>query len=166
MQKGENNFAFIDGQNLNLSIKGMGWKLDFARFRVYLKEKYSVTRAYYFIGYLDGNNDLYASLQEAGYILIFKPTLKHKDGIVKGNVDAELVLQAMIEYVNYNKAIIVTGDGDFSCLVKYLVLKEKLERVLVPNQEAYSCLLRRVGEGKLDFMNSLKGKMEYKKKTP
>lgn len=165
MQKGENNFAFIDGQNLNLSIKGMGWKLDFSRFRVYLKEKYGVVRAYYFIGYLDGNNDLYASLQEAGYILIFKPTLKNKNGLVKGNVDAELVLQAMIEYVNYKKAVIVTGDGDFSCLVKYLVSQKKLERVLIPNQGIYSCLLRRVGEGKLDFMNSLKSKLEYKKKT-
>ena len=166
MEKAENNFAFIDGQNLNLSIRRMEWKLDFRRFRVYLKEKYGVARAYYFIGYLDGNNDLYASLQEAGYILIFKPTLKNKDGIIKGNVDAELVLQAMIEYQNYERAVIVTGDGDFACLVKYLVLQNKLERVVIPNQELYSCLLRRVGGGRLDFMNSLKRKLEYKKKTP
>lgn len=42
------------------------------------------------------------------------------DGKRKGNVDAELVLQAMIEYPNYERAIIVTGDGDFGCLVRYL----------------------------------------------
>lgn len=166
MKKAENNFAFIDGQNLNLSVQHMGWKLDFRRFRVYLKEKYGVVRAYYFMGYLDGNNDLYTSLQEAGYILIFKPTLKNRDGIIKGNVDAELVLQTMIEYPNYEKAVIVTGDGDFACLVKYLVLQNKLERVVIPNQKLYSCLLRRVGGGRLDFMNNLKEKLEYKKKTP
>jgi hypothetical protein len=41
-----NNFAFIDSQNLNLSIRSQGWVLDFKRFRVYLKDKYSVTKAY------------------------------------------------------------------------------------------------------------------------
>jgi len=38
MKKIENNFAFIDGQNLNLGIQELGWKLDFSRFRQYLKE--------------------------------------------------------------------------------------------------------------------------------
>ena len=47
MKKEENNFAFIDGQNLNLGILSLGWKLNFVRFRKYLAEKYSVTTAYY-----------------------------------------------------------------------------------------------------------------------
>ena len=58
------------------------------------------------------------------FFVSFKPTLEYKDGTTKGNCDAELVLQAMIEYLNYDKAVIVTGDGDFYCLVKYLVEKE------------------------------------------
>ena len=37
--KKENNFAYIDGQNLNLGVKSMGWNLDFKKFRIYLKEK-------------------------------------------------------------------------------------------------------------------------------
>ncbi len=48
----ENNHAFIDSQNLNLSIQSLGWKLDFARFRVYLKEKYGVDKAFLFIVYI------------------------------------------------------------------------------------------------------------------
>ncbi|OGM92624.1 hypothetical protein A2333_03300 [Candidatus Wolfebacteria bacterium RIFOXYB2_FULL_49_7] len=166
MKKEGDNFAFIDGQNLNLSIKRMGWSLDFKRFRIYLQEKYSVKKAYYFIGYIEGNQNLYTSLQEAGYILVFKPTLKSKDGIIKGNVDAELVLHTMIEYPNYNKAVIVSSDGDFACLVNYLEGKNKLERVLAPNRKAYSVLLRKSGKGKSDFMDDLRGKLEYKKKTP
>ena len=59
MKKKLNNYAFIDSQNLNLSIRSLGWKLDFARFRIYLKEKYGVTKAFLFIGYVEGNNDLY-----------------------------------------------------------------------------------------------------------
>ena len=92
------NFAFIDSNNVNKAIEGLGWKLDWIRFRVYLKEKYNVSKAYLFIGYIPDNSDLYSSLQEAGFNLIFKPTYRKPDGKIKGNVDAELVLQAMREY--------------------------------------------------------------------
>lgn len=108
-----NNYAFIDSQNLHLSIRSFGWRLDHKRFRIYLKEKYGVSKVFLFIGYVEGNNTLYKLLQDAGFICIFKPTLKYKDGTTKGNCDVELVLQAMIEYPNYDQAVIVTGDGDF-----------------------------------------------------
>jgi len=73
-------YAFIDSQNLNLGVKDQGWTLDFAKFRILLKEKYHVEKAYLFIGQVVGNELLYASLQESGYILIFKPTLERKEG--------------------------------------------------------------------------------------
>lgn len=101
-------------------------------------------------------------LQKFGYILIFKPTLELKDGKVKGNCDAELVLHAMIEYSNYEKAIIVTGDGDFYCLIDYLFKKNKLERLLIPNVKKYSTLLKPFAPNKIDFMNNLRHKLEYK----
>ena len=122
----ENNFAFIDGQNLNLGIRSLGWKLDFFRFRKYLAEKYSITTAYYFIGYMPGNQPLYSELQKAGYVLIFKPTIPDSNGHIKGNIDADLVLQTMIDFPSYDKAIIVSGDGDFYCLLEYLEGKGKL----------------------------------------
>ena len=164
MRKNENNYAFIDSQNLNLSIRELGWHLDFARFRRYLKEKYRVKKAFLFIGYIEGNNDLYARLQEAGFICIFKPTLKYKDGTTKGNCDAELVLQVMIEYSSYDKAVLVTGDGDFYCLVKYLAEKGKLEVVIIPNRFKFSALLKfKICRPYLRFMNELKEKLAYKK---
>jgi len=92
MKKKGNNYAFIDSQNVNLAIRAQGWKLDFSRFRVYLKEKYAVTKAFLFIGYVEGNSALYTALQDAGFLCIFKPTLIYKDGTTKGNCDAELVL--------------------------------------------------------------------------
>lgn len=167
MKTKENNFAFIDSQNVNLAIRALGWRLDFARFRVYLKEKYGVTKAFLFIGYIEGNNDLYISLQSAGFLCIFKPTLEYKDGSTKGNCDAELVLHAMIEYPNYDRAIIVTGDGDFYCLAQYLIEKDKLSAILIPNRFKFSALLRfRMFRRYLRFMNDLKGLLEYKKKRP
>ena len=158
------NYAFIDSQNVNLAIQAQGWRLDFLRFRHYLADKYHVTQAYLFIGYVATNESLYTFLQKAGYILIFKPTLRLPGGAVKGNVDAELVLQAMIEYPNYDQAIIVTGDGDFHCLVKHLNGQGKLLRLLVPDVRKYSALLKSVAPDRLDFMNNLREKLEYRQK--
>ncbi|MBU1953664.1 NYN domain-containing protein [Patescibacteria group bacterium] len=167
MQKPLKNYAFIDSQNVNLGICELGWKLDWRKFRVYLKEKYGVETAYMFIGYIEENQDLYLSLQKNGYILVFKEILKNKDGFVKGNCDAELVLQAMIDYDNYEKAVIVSGDGDFACIVRHLKKKEKLEKVLVPNMAKYSALLKKAAANEyLDYMNNLQKKLSYMKSTP
>lgn len=132
------------------------------RFRRYLADKCHVTQAYLFIGYVVTNERLYTVLQKAGYILIFKPTLVLPGGMVKGNVDAELVLHAMIEYPNYDQAVIVTGDGDFHCLVEHLNGQGKLLRLLVPDARKYSVLLKKAAPDRLDFMNNLQGKLEYR----
>ena len=162
LRKGRNNYAFIDSQNLNLAIRDQGWRLDFARFRRYLADKYGVSKAFLFIGYIGTNQTLYTALQEQGYILVFKPTLSLGGGRVKGNVDAELVLHAMIEYRSYGKAVIVSGDGDFHCLIKYLKDHGKLEKLIIPNQQRYSSLLREFVKQDVDFMNNLRKKLEWK----
>ncbi|MEK7159674.1 MAG: NYN domain-containing protein [Patescibacteria group bacterium] len=162
MRKNENNFAFIDGQNLNLGIKKLGWKIDFRRFRKYLMEKYSVVTAYYFIGYVPGNQPLYSELQKAGFVLVFKPTIPGCDGSVKGNIDADLVLQAMIDLDNYDFALIVSSDGDFYSLVKYLYQNKKLRFVMSPYIETCSTLLKREAKEKIVFMVNLRARLEYK----
>ncbi|MFA5846445.1 MAG: NYN domain-containing protein [Thermodesulfovibrionales bacterium] len=162
MEKKENNFAFIDSQNLNLSIRTQGWILDYKKFRKYLEDKYSITKAFLFLGYVPQNQDLYTSLQESGYIVIFKPTLTLPDGKVKGNVDAELVLHAMVEYQKYDKALIITGDGDFYCLVDYLIKQDKLLKLMIPNEKKFSSLFRKVMPH-IVFMNNLREKLEYRK---
>ncbi|MEI8103794.1 MAG: NYN domain-containing protein [Candidatus Moraniibacteriota bacterium] len=163
MKKTAKNFAFIDSQNLNLSIQRLGWKLDFGRFRTYLTEKYHIKKAYLFIGFMEEYANLYRSLQEKGYILIFKPTIRNHEGKTKGNCDAELVLQAMIDFDEYDKAVLVTGDGDFHCLIDYLIRKEKFEKLLVPDQKKYSALLKRLPSEYLAFVSDLRKKLEYKR---
>lgn len=161
----ENNYVFIDSQNLNLAILDLGWKLDYKRFRIYLADKFNVKKAFLFIGYVEKNKSLYKFLKKSGYELIFKPTLKYKkdrQSFIKGNVDAELVLHTMIELKNFDKAIIVSGDGDFYCLIEYLIKQKKLENVVVPNFFKFSALLRKFMP-KLVFINRLRNKLEYKK---
>jgi uncharacterized LabA/DUF88 family protein len=160
-------YAFIDSQNLNLGILDQGWKLDFGRFRIYLKDKYGAEKAFLFIGYKSGNEALYTYLQRAGYIVVLKPTLEIKKEnkiIIKGNVDAELVLHTMIEYPNYDKAIIVSGNGDFRCLVEYLAQKSKLFHLIIPNPKKFSALLREFRSYFAYITGNLRNKLEDKKR--
>ncbi len=142
------NYAFIDSQNLNLGTQRAGWKMDWKKFRKFLKDKYNIEKAYMFIGYVPDNEDLYQQMNEAGYIVVLKPTvdmlmteeeLKDEKHVTKGNADAELVLYAMKELPYYDKAVVVSGDGDFYCLVEYLSEKNKLLKLLAPNNH-YSSL--------------------------
>jgi len=167
MKKPQVNYAFVDGNNLNLGIADSGWALDYRKFRVYLSEHYSVSKAYYFIGYVPENTGLYSCLQDIGYNLVFKPILRTRDGKVKGNCDAELILQSMIDLKRYEKAVIVSSDGDFYCLVNYLLSVNKLECILSPSKKGCSHLLITASKGKIAYMDDLKGKMEFiKKRTP
>ena len=165
MKQKENNYAFIDSQNLNLGIQKLGWKLDYRKFRVYLTEKYGVKKAYIFIGFMALNQSLYDRLQEAGFILEFKPTIPDADGKIKGNIDADLVLRATLELNDYDKAIVVSSDGDFYSLVQHLYEKNKLKVVLSPDEENCSNLLKQTAKERIWFMNNLRDKLEYKKKS-
>lgn len=151
-KKPQETYAFIDSQNLNLGVQKVGWKMDWRAFRAYLKDQYNVTKAFMFIGYMQGNEPLYEHMHELGFLIALKPTVdvstgdKEKEGedykpVVKGNIDADLVLYAMKELPNYDKAIIVSGDGDFVSLIEYLAEKNKLLKVLTPNWQ-YSTLLK------------------------
>lgn len=166
------NYAFIDSQNLNLGIQRAGWKLDWKKFRVFLKEKYNVENAYMFIGYLPENEDLYNQMHEAGYLVALKPTLEmfataeeqareDKDKPpTKGNVDAELVMFVMKELPNYDKAIIVSGDGDFYSLIEYLKDRKKLLHIMTPNWR-YSTLLKPF-ESYIIRLDTLRHELSYR----
>ncbi len=164
-------YAFIDSQNLNLGTSKdlirngqqiyTGWKLDNKKFRQFLSDKFRVTKAFMFIGYLDQYKDLYKFLESVGYALIFKPTVKDEHGKPKGNVDAELVLHsAAVEFKNYDKAVIVSGDGDFRCLHEYLVQHNKLEKIIIPNKFSESSLLKEFHDYKI-FLYREREKLEY-----
>ena len=81
---------------------------------------------------------------------------------IKGNVDAEIVLHTMIQYKNYDKAIIVSGDGDFHCLVEYLEKKGKLLKIITPNKR-YSSLLKKFTKY-IVVISALKDKLKVRAK--
>jgi uncharacterized LabA/DUF88 family protein len=161
-----NNYAFIDAQNTYRGIKSLGWKLDWKRFRIYLKEKYGVEIAYIFLGYIPTNQDLYAKLQKDGFVIIFKPVIFDTKGNAKGNCDADLVLQAILEKDNYDKAVIVTSDGDFYSLVRFLYQNNKLEMVLSPYVMTCSKLLKKEAKERINYMDKLAKKIGINEKAP
>ena len=158
------NYAFIDSQNLNLGVRSEGWILDFKKFRLYLANKYQVQTAYLFIGMVPGNEALYSYLSDAGYKLVFKQTVEYTSSgkkTYKGNVDAELVLYAAAKtYAQYDQAVLVSGDGDFTCLAEYLSENDKMLRIICPNSH-YSSLLRKYS-GYIDVIGKAKQSLEYK----
>lgn len=188
-ERPERVYAFIDSQNLNVSTQKFGWKMDWQKFRQFLADKYGVSKAYMFIGYIPENESLYEQMHEAGYAVVLKPTFDltrprpellsdepaeaGKDAVkperphedrenkkpVKGNIDAELVLWAMKEMSNYEKAIIVSGDGDFYCLVEYLAEKNRLLHLLAPTGH-YSSLYNRYEEY-VERLDNYKRELRY-----
>lgn len=158
----EKNYAFIDAQNVNLSIRDQGWKLDWRKLYKHLWKMYHVQKVFLFIGYIPENQDMYTFFQSIGFILIFKPVMELKSWKTKGNVDAELVLQAMIEKENYDKAVIITGDWDFACLVRYLRKNWKLRSLIVPNEKRYSVFLRHEWKWLIDSLTNKRSKLELK----
>ena len=163
MYRAEKNYAFIDGQNVHQGIKSLGWLMCWLKFRRHLREKHGVIKAYIFIGYIQKNEFLYQSLRQAGFILKFKPVVPDKDGKPKGNVDADLVLQAMIDFDKYDRAVIVTSDGDFYCLVKYLYRQRKLKLVMSPHIESCSYLLKKEARGRIFYLNNMQNRLRRQK---
>jgi len=153
-------YAFIDSQNLNLGTSKdiykdrrliyEGWKLDMKKFRVYLSDKFQVEKAFLFIGYIPKYEKMYKTFQNFGYEMIFKPTVKIRNGKAKGNVDVELVLNAArLKFDEYDRAIFVSGDGDFYCLYDFLEQEKKLGKIIIPNKKSESSLLRKFDKYKI-----------------
>lgn len=144
----QKNAAYIDGANLHNGIKSLSWDFDYKRFRVWLREKYAVEQAYLFIGMMPKYAELYTRLQEQGYTLVFKDVIYDNNGKAKGNCDADLVVVAMQDaYENkFDSAVLVSSDGDYAPLVKFLIAKEKMLAVVSPYEtQKCSVLLKRTG---------------------
>jgi len=168
-------FVFVDASNLFYGgEKSLGWKIDYKKLIVYLKNKYNAERFLYFGGveiydlkynYLEKETvpidelekyltDLiknkagelnetslvlisrhlqrvrfYSKLKEFGYELHLRPVklYEQEDGTTrrKANCDVEMAFYLMKEKDNFDKAIILSGDGDFLPVLKYLREQKK-----------------------------------------
>lgn len=160
----KNNLTFIDGQNLHLGTKQNNWIVDLNRLRMYLKEKYLVSEAYYYIGYLqEENSHLYQEIQKSGYVIVFKEHSPYSATKKKGNVDADIIFDTMknlLDNISFDKVVLVSGDGDYKKLVEYLIQKNRFIKILFPNKKYASSLYKKLGSEFYDYLENIKTYIE------
>jgi len=170
------NFAFIDGANLHFTYENLTWKLDYQKLLNHLRKRLNVNVAYYFIGKIKENNDLYTTLEEYGYTLKLKEPSPYTTEeeycpycsklIVpettksKSDCDSFMTLQVLEDLHIYDQAVLITSDGDFDNLVKMLLRKNKLRMVFAPCKEGCSWLLRSAAKGRIAFIDDFKDELE------
>lgn len=166
------NYCYIDGQNLHLGTASAEppWKIDLPKFRIYLRDKYKVEKAFYYLGYVQDGikiEQLYESIQNAGFILVFRQHNSAMIGTKKGNVDSDIIFSIMKRIYSkdkFDKIILVSGDGDYKMLVDFLIEESKLEKILFPNKKFRSSLYKQIGAPYFAYLDDkdVKKKIAYK----
>ena len=147
------NFAYIDNQNLYMATsraRYAPWDVDMQRFRVYLRDKFKVDRATLFMGsFEDSYFSMYECFHRYGYEIAFREHAHTQLGKKKGNVDADIVFEMMLDAYtsgDFGKTVLVSGDGDYKKVVSHLIEVGKFEKLLVPSRASVSSLYKGVPE--------------------
>jgi len=136
-----NTYAFIDASNIIYGTRDEGWKVDFKKLYKYLTERYECKKIYYFGGQEKSDEkqtSFYKKLTGFGFELILKPVKMFKQPggkqVRKANCDVDLTFYAMRDRDLFNRAIFLSGDGDFEILMSYFV-DEKKEVIVFANSK-------------------------------
>ena len=170
MKKELLNIAHIDGQNLNLGTREIDLKVDFEKLRIYLKDKYDIKYAYYYLGHKQNIDtsvtSLYDNLQKAGFILRFKDFNELMTSKKKGNVDCDIIfhiMESLYKKEVEGKILLISGDGDYKKTVDFLIQEDKFLKILFPNNKFASSLYKKLGSEKFDYLSNIRNYIEYKK---
>ncbi|MFA6463646.1 MAG: NYN domain-containing protein [Candidatus Paceibacterota bacterium] len=145
------NIAFIDGQNLYMGTKtcDQSWEVNLSKLKFYLERKYNVSEVYYFLGYVQNENEeLYDEIQKSGLVLKFREHNSAMLGKKKGNVDSDIIFSVMkrlYKKEDFDKVVLISGDGDYKMLVDFLIEENKFEKILFPNRKYASSLYKKLG---------------------
>lgn len=162
----EKNWVFIDMQNVYKAVCEQGWKIDWKLFRQFLSQEYKVEKAIVFVGYLKENKHLYKFLQKSGFELQFRDVNKLPNGYIDGgNCDADLAATALNFKHDYDKAIIIADDGDYSQMLKMLKDQNKLKFVLSPHSvnRTSKFIKNAIGIDSIFSIQSIREIIEYKR---
>jgi uncharacterized LabA/DUF88 family protein len=63
--------------------------------------------------------------------------------VTKGNCDAEMILKVVSDFYteSFSNCILITGDGDFGCLVEFLKDNKSVINLIAPDKKKCSFLL-------------------------
>jgi uncharacterized LabA/DUF88 family protein len=115
-------YAFIDASNIIYGARAEGWFIDYKKLFDYLKKKFKVSKIYFYFGKNDKNTKQVKFLQKLksfGYTLRAKQ-IKWYGRRMKANCDVDLTMDMLLLKGKYNRAVVLTGDGDFLPLFEHL----------------------------------------------
>lgn len=144
------------------------WTIDMRKLRKYLFEKYHVIKAYLFMGAFEIKyQDRYVAFQDCGFITVFREHGANLKGKKKGNVDVDVVFEMMRDNftsAQMEKAILVSGDGDYFRTVDYLLGMDKLEKVLLPSHVNASSLYKQLSNKYYAYLDTERVKSAIERK--
>lgn len=126
--------VFLDGANFFFMQKDLNWFADPKKILQYLERDGVIVDAFYYIGKdvpPDAKQDAFLkALPTMGYSLVtkqIKSIFDSKTGKVKkkANLDIEIVMDIFNTIEHYDRAVLISGDGDFERVLRLLKAKGK-----------------------------------------
>lgn len=163
-------YAFIDASNIIYGARAEKWRIDQKKLFGYLRKKFKISKMFFYFGE-DNNNSKQAKflkkLELFGYILRVKQ-IKRYGSRQKANCDVDLTMDMLLLIDKYDRAIVLTGDGDFLPLFEYLK-KQGKEIVIIAFAKRTARELRRFAGGEFIGLSNerylLERKQQKKERT-
>jgi uncharacterized LabA/DUF88 family protein len=150
--------VFIDGDNLFFLQKDdLGWRIDFQKFIEFCKQYGDIEAATYYLGTTGDAFDkkaFYSRLASFGYKVVSRPIKEIRtpngDTVYKSNLDMIMVRDMCLAISHYDSVVLVTGDGDFDCILETLAAAGKKFKIISTKRFASSIMKQMAG---MDFVD-------------
>lgn len=136
--------VYVDFQNISIGLEKRWFSINRKKFYIYMRDKYTITNAKLFIGYIEKYDTFYKQLQSYGYEIIFREAI-FTEKRFKANVDTDLVLEVAEDYFTHwlQKCFLLTCDGDFDVLIRFLYKKWIMWGLFISSPGDVSFLLKK-----------------------
>lgn len=157
-------YAFIDASNIIYGARAEGWLIDQKKLFQYLKNKFSVSKTFFYYGKDSKSKkkeDFLNKLKQFGFTLRVKE-IKRYGKRTKANCDVDLTMDMLIQIKEYKRAIVLSGDGDFAPLLEHLMSEGK-EIIVISAPRITAREIKSLVRGNFIDFGTLKYLLEYKK---
>lgn len=117
-------YVFIDAANVLYSQQSLGWRVDYAKLKLYFESECNLRGISFYTGHVGDNTkqrSFLRKLNSLGYHVHSKEVKKirvsYDTFVLKGNLDVELAIDAVLEFEHYDTMLLVSGDSDFAYLL-------------------------------------------------
>lgn len=116
---------FIDGEWLYAATRRINRKVDYVNFFSKLIKKFGIDTKIYFYGVINSTDKkqtrFYALLKKIGYQVFCIELIKREGAYISKGLEIQLAVDAMQRLSSFKKFVLVSGDGDFTPLLKKII---------------------------------------------